>query len=121
MYYNYFSQGHSNCAATDITQTNGVYCPIESIILLIYLKVAEQWPATHASPLLVTGLSCHCVSDNFNGDSHGHWHGSFQGCNDAIFSNQAVVTVPLQVHICMCGLPIHCSDKEHVYRFIEWI
>ena len=27
-------------------------------------------------PLLATSLSCHCVSDNFDGDSHGHWCGS---------------------------------------------
>ena len=33
-----------------------------------------------------------------------------QGVNDTEFSSQVVVTVPLQVQICMCGLSIHSSD-----------
>ena len=37
-----------------------------------------------------------------------------QGVNDTIFSSQIMMTVPLQLLICVSGLPVHCCWGESV-------
>ena len=34
--------------------------------------------------------------------------------NDTIFGSQVLMAVPLQVLLCMCGVPVHCGCKASV-------